>query len=553
VLHYRRPGLWITLTAAAAIGFVAVCLMTSPAAKAPDLSYLNYRNAAALLTERKTVIALNYHSGGASGNLGVRKASAGEVAAYLDGENWSDYFVSESHGSFTAYIDVGIDADYSIRVFDNGHADVTYGGETRHYRTGKNAYPALKALLTEATGEDVVQAQAEYVLNWGISLEARNVTSSGMELICVQDGTPLPGMLMTGRHFVLEKKTRDGWEELPILRPEAVWTTEGLMISIDGVTSWDVDWTWLYGTLPEGEYRIGKSISHSQITGESVDYTYYAEFAVTEHQDSLARIRAVLEAVQQWEHYSILELRSFGGTEKIHDAVQMQWLRYGDGRVRVTETTTEAPVVSGCMGLGNDFYLGTMQENGWVWAEAAAEAVVIGDPWLYTFDLEEQRVEVLSREETDDGYSLRLMVYGSCSMGSLVAENYYVDFQFDREGNFLRAIQYVEAHGELDGRQASESMTCQMIVSPLAGVDILETIRDLAGQLQSDVPPDNGTLCTNETCTDPEHHHSETRLRPMTDTVCQEPGCTDPRHNHSADCTDENCDDSSHEHHHHDK
>ena len=52
------------------------------------------------------------------------------------------------------------------------------------------------------------------------------------------------------------------------------------MIPIGGQTSQEVDWSWLYGQLPPGRYRIGKEVMDFRKTGDYDTQDYYAEFEV---------------------------------------------------------------------------------------------------------------------------------------------------------------------------------------------------------------------------------------------------------------------------------
>lgn len=52
------------------------------------------------------------------------------------------------------------------------------------------------------------------------------------------------------------------------------------MIYTNGATEWEVNWEYLYGELPAGEYRIAKKINDFRGTGDYDTYTYYAEFTI---------------------------------------------------------------------------------------------------------------------------------------------------------------------------------------------------------------------------------------------------------------------------------
>lgn len=117
---------------------------------------------------------------------------------------------------------------------------------------------------------------------WGIALSARDVTPTGLTLVCTQSGGSPDGELNTGSPFWLQVWTGSEWaavEETPS-EYERVWTSEAWIIFMDSETKWEVNWEWLYGTLPAGTYRIGKSIMNFRGTGNYDKRAYYAQFEI---------------------------------------------------------------------------------------------------------------------------------------------------------------------------------------------------------------------------------------------------------------------------------
>ena len=117
---------------------------------------------------------------------------------------------------------------------------------------------------------------------WGITLTAENITPTSVTLKCTQSSSIPTGELQTGSWYILETWTKEkGWIQMPyVVDGEISWTAEAWMIPINDTFEWEVDWEWLYGTLPIGEYRIGKSIMDFRETGDYDTVTYYAEFEI---------------------------------------------------------------------------------------------------------------------------------------------------------------------------------------------------------------------------------------------------------------------------------
>ena len=122
---------------------------------------------------------------------------------------------------------------------------------------------------------------------WGVKLTAKNITPSGLTIVCEQqDGEPT-GELDTGSYFGLEV-LRDGeWVAVDLLpiEGELAWTSEAWMIPANAETEWNVDWSRLYGELPADCYRISKSVMDFRGTGDYDTKTYYACFDIVDAAD----------------------------------------------------------------------------------------------------------------------------------------------------------------------------------------------------------------------------------------------------------------------------
>ena len=55
---------------------------------------------------------------------------------------------------------------------------------------------------------------------------------------------------------------------------------EAYIIKTQNLTQWDIQWSDLYGTLPQGEYRIGKEIQDFRGGSDYDEKAYYAEFVI---------------------------------------------------------------------------------------------------------------------------------------------------------------------------------------------------------------------------------------------------------------------------------
>ena len=117
---------------------------------------------------------------------------------------------------------------------------------------------------------------------WGVALKVDNVTANGLTIVCNHSGGENVAELNTGSYYVIQKLEKTGWVDVEYLPQEyeLAWTEEAWIIQKEGTTQWDVNWEWLYGKLPTGEYRIGKEIMNFRGTGDYDTETVYAGFVV---------------------------------------------------------------------------------------------------------------------------------------------------------------------------------------------------------------------------------------------------------------------------------
>lgn len=119
--------------------------------------------------------------------------------------------------------------------------------------------------------------RADNDLDFGLTLTAEDVTTTGLTLICQQSGGTFEGELSTGSPYSLDKLDGAKWVVCDTLIPEEeiAWTMELYLIQEGGSAEWDVDWTNLYGELKPGNYRISK-----HFMDDASENTYFAYFTV---------------------------------------------------------------------------------------------------------------------------------------------------------------------------------------------------------------------------------------------------------------------------------
>ena len=134
--------------------------------------------------------------------------------------------------------------------------------------------------ISDLVGISRTPATHAYQDPWGVKLTAKNITPSGLTIVCTQqDGEPT-GELNTGSYYGLEVLRDGAWVAVELLpmEHELAWTMEAWAIPSNTETEWEVNWSRLYGELPAGTYRISKSVMDFRGTGDYDTKTYYAGF-----------------------------------------------------------------------------------------------------------------------------------------------------------------------------------------------------------------------------------------------------------------------------------
>lgn len=188
---------------------------------------------------------------------------------YLSGESQIEGRCGVMDGTITSTVSDGLPVENNQSNFGTGY-DYQYGMEN-----------SIEVYFPEEGKWLVFEANPNAPDGWGIRLEAREVSPTGLTLVCTQSGGHLTGSLQTGCAYWLEQQTAEGWADI---EGQGEWgfEDEALPITPEGTTQWTIDWSDLYGELPAGTYRISTIISDFRGTGDWDNKTYYAEFTLGE-------------------------------------------------------------------------------------------------------------------------------------------------------------------------------------------------------------------------------------------------------------------------------
>lgn len=148
----------------------------------------------------------------------------------------------------------------------------------------ETATEGTEEVNNEPTGEITGEAQKESEQSaadndWGVVLSASAVTSDGMKLVCNHSGGNPTGELLTGPWYEIEVSEGGIWKPAPTYA-EVCWEDIAWEIQPENTTQWEINWTWIYGSLPQGEYRISKEIMDFRQTGDFDTCRSYAYFTI---------------------------------------------------------------------------------------------------------------------------------------------------------------------------------------------------------------------------------------------------------------------------------
>lgn len=120
---------------------------------------------------------------------------------------------------------------------------------------------------------------------FGITLSARDVSETGLTLVCTQSDFTPRGKLQCGESYELEVYQNETWQPVSptmcaLPRADIVWHSIAYEIPLNDTVTWKIDWQYIYKTLPPGKYRICKEITDFVAPGDFDSHMFYAEFCI---------------------------------------------------------------------------------------------------------------------------------------------------------------------------------------------------------------------------------------------------------------------------------
>ena len=100
-----------------------------------------------------------------------------------------------------------------------------------------------------------------------VTMTLSDVTPTGA-VVTIQDDNTDP--FVYGEWFVIEREKDGGWYEVRTKISDYGFNEIGWLTDDQGGLTMTVDWEWLYGKLPAGQYRILKQAGTQTISAEFI-------------------------------------------------------------------------------------------------------------------------------------------------------------------------------------------------------------------------------------------------------------------------------------------
>lgn len=164
---------------------------------------------------------------------------------------------------------------------------LTYGADDWWDEYGGQAMEILNTLSFDRTvkeGGAYVYSRDSEIDEIALQLSLKNISPTGATLVFNQYDKEAPdGELEFGAEYTMEQLKDGKWTELPgpVEGSESEnygFNAVAYLIEAGAETEKEIDWEWLHGPLPPGEYRIKKTVHDFRGTGDFDEYTVYAQF-----------------------------------------------------------------------------------------------------------------------------------------------------------------------------------------------------------------------------------------------------------------------------------
>ena len=118
--------------------------------------------------------------------------------------------------------------------------------------------------------------------NWQVKVRTSNISATGMKWYFTPTHDYIEGDLSYGQAYTLDRwdEAAQEWVAVEPIIDNATFTAEAIPLPTNTTTAVDINWEWLYGSLPNGIYCISKDVWL-----DSESYTFQVHFSVEESNE----------------------------------------------------------------------------------------------------------------------------------------------------------------------------------------------------------------------------------------------------------------------------
>lgn len=238
-------------------------------------------------------------------------------------KNVSDSIVEEAeYGAFPARADNGVKKEKTTRLFRRPFLVAAIIALTL-LLVGCGA--VIYLTLAEEPWASIPRVEGTDISRGDIQITVTGVTPTGLSYRCDIDGFGMEEksvFLFTDAPCIIEKKTDDGWEELPKQIIDAEWSADKVLT--DGHFDGTLHWAAHYGYLDVGVYRTTASL----VEGHD---DFVLEFEITEAMRNEGLEMAEDLVNREFWHIRETCTREYGSLENVPDHAKEQYLRPDEG------------------------------------------------------------------------------------------------------------------------------------------------------------------------------------------------------------------------------
>ena len=251
-LNWKRPRLWITILSILLCAAVIAACAADPRDDSPDPT--------CMVTVNEVSIAAQYYEDGFDydyGKLMSLTPVEAELYTLTFDISWETNHLTVSEGYHKNNGDVA-------QVTHTLHKNAD-GRFTLEVPTPDSDMEYAVYFVFAETGVMAVRVYFQPYRYWNVQITANSLTRTGAT-IRLQNYTVRDGIPQTGQRFWLERMEGTNWGPVDAKADtETFWNMIAYDIGTEPLVL-NCDWSKLYGSLPDGIYRLGKEISDGEET-----------------------------------------------------------------------------------------------------------------------------------------------------------------------------------------------------------------------------------------------------------------------------------------------